>query len=435
MLFLGLAVASMTCLAHTPPAYWAGSLTKQEPQSIYAVDPQDAWNRIFYLLFTRTVKLRLADNFKGGAPFVPLRIIPFPQTASARTFERIESGDRAIDPLYPSFLNSAGVEWVLIDPQYQQFKNALQDALSEQAARPLLQRALMQADAWAAFDILRRYWGLRRQLRDRRDELLPMLAQFVRKLALTPQEIAALPDTYAAAQRSQGLPPLFDEKSGWIEVEWFPEREHDRNSDNRRAARVFVKPRAKPQQFLDDLTDLLRQNPGLSPDLKGVLDGVVLVTEDLLIDTNARVERSPLTFEVQVRNFLKDSRGNFNETRIAEYDLSRKLLLANPSSGGLVRVDRDDPAYLPTANNDYAFASAFGEQPRESPTLGSLRRRCEVCHGQDVGGLVTFARVPLPEPWRPPAIRQLKCADDPHAGYVAQQKMKRADFRGLCWAR
>ena len=155
----------------------------------------------------------------------------FPQTASARTFERIESGDRAIDPLYPSFFNSAGVESVLIDPQYQQFKNALQDALSEQAARPPLQRALMQADAWAAFDLLHRDWGFGGQLRDRRNELLPMLAQFVRKLALTPEEIAALPDTYAAARRSQALPPLFDESSGWIEVEWFPDREHDRSAD------------------------------------------------------------------------------------------------------------------------------------------------------------------------------------------------------------
>src|SRR5215831_1232054 len=197
MLFLGLAVASMACLAQTPPAYRAGSLTKQEPQSIYAVDPQDSWNRIFYLLFTRTVKVRLADNFEEGAPFVPVRIATrLPQMASARTFERVESGDRAVDPLYPSFFNSAGVESVLIDLQYLQFKNVLQEALSEQAARPPLQRALMQADAWAAFDILHRHRGLSGEVGDRRSELLLMLSQFVRKLALTLEEIAALPDTY-----------------------------------------------------------------------------------------------------------------------------------------------------------------------------------------------------------------------------------------------
>jgi hypothetical protein len=433
--FLSLAVTSMTCLAQTLPAYRAGSLTKQEPQSIYAVDPQDAWNRISYLLFTRTVKLRLADNFKEGAPSVPVRIGTPSQTASVQSFERIESGDCAIDPLYPSFFNSAGVESVLIDPQYQQFKNALRDALSEQATRPPLQRALMQADAWAAFDILHR-WQFGGELGDRRNELLPMLAQFVRKLALTPQEIAALPDTYAAAQRSRGLPPLFDKGSGWIEVEWFPDREHDRSADYRRAARVFVKPRAKPQQFLDRLSHLLQRNPGLSPELTGVLDGVALVTEDLLIESNARVERSPVTFEVQVRSFVRDSRGTYVKTTVVEYELSRKLLLASPSSGGLVRVDPDDPAYLPTAGNDYTFASPrLGENPPQPPILGTLRRRCEACHGQGSGEFFTFARVPLPEPWRPPAVRQLRSADDLHAGYVVEQKMKRADFESLTWAR
>ena len=154
------------------------------------------------------------------------------------------------------------------------------------------------------------------------------------------------------------------------------------------------------------------------------------------IGSNARVQHSPLTFDVQIRSFLKDSRGTYSQTTIEEYELSRKPLLANPSSGGLVRVDPDDPAYLPTAGNDYTFASpTLGEQTPQSPILGSLRRRCEACHGEDAGSFFTFARVPLPKPWRPPAVRQFKSIDDPHAGYVAQCKMKQADFKGLCWLR
>jgi hypothetical protein len=42
-LLLTLAVVSAACLAQTQPDHRAGSLAKQEPQSIYAVDPQDAW--------------------------------------------------------------------------------------------------------------------------------------------------------------------------------------------------------------------------------------------------------------------------------------------------------------------------------------------------------------------------------------------------------
>lgn len=72
--FLSMALVSATCVAQTPPAYRAGSLTKQEAQSIYALDPQDPWNRIFYLLFTRTVKLRLADSFKARTTPPPPRI-------------------------------------------------------------------------------------------------------------------------------------------------------------------------------------------------------------------------------------------------------------------------------------------------------------------------------------------------------------------------
>lgn len=437
MLFLSLIVASVTGLAQAWPAYRAGSLTRQEPQPIYSADPQDAWNRTFYLLFTRTVKLRLANNFKEGAPFTLLRSMSAStERVSAGIFERIESGDRAIDPLYPSFFNSAGVESVLIDPQYQQFKQALQDALAEPAARPPLSRALMQADAWAAFDILRRPWGLSADLRSRRDELLPMLALFIRKLALTPEEIGALPHTYAAAQHRQALPAVFDERSGWIEVEWFPDREHDRSADYRRAVRVFVKPRAKPHEFLDNLNHLLQTNPGLSPDPTGIVHAVALVTEDLLIDSNARVEPSPLTIEVQLRTFVKDHQGNYQRTTIAEYELSRKLLLSDPSSGGLVRGGPEEPAYLPIAGNDYTFASPMpGERSLGAPVLTSLRRRCEGCHGEGSGEFFTFAQAAPPKPWRPPLVRQLRSGDDPHARYVAQRKMKEGDFKSLCWSR
>jgi hypothetical protein len=430
MLSLGIAsVAPITCVAQTPPPYRAGSLTRQDAQSIYAVDSQDSWNQIFYWLFTRTVKLRLADNFKEGAPFVSVTTTPVARRASARTFERIASGDRAIDPLYPSFFQSAGTESVLVDPQYQQFKRALQDALGQRAARPALQRALMQADAWAAFDHLDRNWGFKGEVRERANELLPRLAGFVRKLALTPEEVAVLPDTYAAAQRSQDLPLLFDESGGWIEVEWFPGREHDRSADDRRATRVFVKPKSK--QFLDELNDLLRRNPGLSPDLRGQLDGVALVTEDLLVDSNGRVRCSPLIFEVQVRSFFTDSRGDYVGTKIAQYELNRKRLLGNPASGGLVRVSPDDPAYLPYAGNDYTFASPIvGQQTLTWPILASLQRRCEACHGEDVGAFFTFSIIRRPGSDSPP-VRQLRSADDPHGAYVAQQKMERDDFKLL----
>src|SRR5438105_3245941 len=48
------------------PDYRAGSLAKDGAQAVYAADPDDAWNRIFYVLFTRTVRTRLSNDFPEG---------------------------------------------------------------------------------------------------------------------------------------------------------------------------------------------------------------------------------------------------------------------------------------------------------------------------------------------------------------------------------
>jgi hypothetical protein len=425
----GLSVRSQ---AKAPPTYRQGSLAKQKPQPIYSSNPNDPWNRIFYLLFTRTVKLRLADNFRAAAPLISVSPFFVPHWASTRIFERIESGDRAIDPLYPSFFSAAGAESVLEDPRFVRLKRALQVALDERAARSPLERALMQSDAWAAFDVLDQDYGFSGKLLDRRNELLTLLARFVRKLALTPTEIARLPDNYAAAQQSRRLPSVFDGRSGWVELEWFPNREHDSSADDRRASRVFLKPRGGTQQFFQDLNDSLRQNPNsFVPDVTNLVDGAALVTEDLLIDSTCRVEPSPLTFDVETRSFARNAQGRVSETKIAEYELSRKLLLANTLSGGLFRVGPGDPVYLPAAGNDYTFASPSpgGPEPR-LPILGSLRGRCEACH-LSTERFMTFSIVRPPHE-RSPAVRQLVPSEDPRGHYVAQQKMKQADFIALC---
>lgn len=104
----------------------------------------------------------------------------------------------------------------------------------------------MQSDVWAAYDLLyRRRSGFAvvdNQFREHADQLLILLARFIKKLALTRSEIEALPDNYAAASRHNNLPALFDPDSGWIEVQWHPDRSHDHSVDYRRAARVFIKP-------------------------------------------------------------------------------------------------------------------------------------------------------------------------------------------------
>jgi len=47
----------------------AGNPIAFAPELIYAQDPNDAWNRIFYFLFSRRIQARLSDEFPEGAPF------------------------------------------------------------------------------------------------------------------------------------------------------------------------------------------------------------------------------------------------------------------------------------------------------------------------------------------------------------------------------
>lgn len=428
-------VSAIICIAKDDLDYRSGSLVKQEPQSIYAADPRDPWNRIFYLLFTRTVELRLTDDFSEGGPFMPVSTMGnLSLRVTSNTFQRIESGDRAIDPLYPNFLISKGAESVLVDPQFTEIKEALQEACAEVTPRAPLPRALMQADAWAAYDILNQFRETQNQLGDRARELLPLLDQFISKLALDSQEIAALPRNYPTAQRRLDLPEVFDHSSRWMEVEWFPQRLHDQSAGYRRAVRVFLKPNTKPQKFLANVNERVQKLRDPLSDHPGSLDGAALVTEALLIDRSGRVVPSPLTLEVQLRTFTRDEQGKFKATTVVQYELSRKLLLTNPSSGGLIRHSAVEPAYLPSSGNDYTFASpTLGAKTVGPPILGNLRRRCESCHGPDATSIMSFM---MQYPGRPPfPVRQLRTAADSRAAYVAKEKMKGPNFNSLHLAR
>jgi hypothetical protein len=151
------------------------------PPSVYSPRPDDPWNRIFGLLFTRTI-----------------RVAPFPD---GEPFDHYEEGDRAIEALEPSFMTKRGTDALLSGTGRDALLAALRQALDERTPRPALDRALMQADLWSAFDALAHVTARTRDpFRDRAAALLTPLAAMIRKVALTPGEIAALPDNYAAGR-------------------------------------------------------------------------------------------------------------------------------------------------------------------------------------------------------------------------------------------
>jgi len=420
-------VAAVLCAPANMADYRAGSLAKQEVQPIYSADP---WNRIFYLLFTRTVKLRLSEDFKGEGAVAPTEVMGNPSLlVTSRTVERIESGDRAIDPLYPNFFSSKGSEPILTDPGFSELKDALQDACAESSPRPPLQRALMQSDIWAAYEIVawsRRTEGL---IGDHARALLPWFARFIAKLALSSREIAALPHNYAVAQSSLSLPQVFDAGSGWMEVEWSPGRSHDEMAGNRHAARIFLKPHENPALFLKQVNQRFRKGQDPLPGGIRDLDAEVLLTQVLLIDRARRVVPSALISDIQLRTITRDQSGRFRGSNLEEFELSRQLMLRDAASGGFVHRTADEPSYLPASGNDFTFASPMiGEGEPKPPILGTLRRRCESCHFESA--VFTFNMIRIPG--RPvPAVRQLRPQGDQRAFSVANKKMKSKEFQSL----
>jgi len=404
-----------------------GSLPDDTPQPIYSADPADPWNRIFHALFTRPVRARLTEEFAGAGPFERTPdVMGFPELPlSTRTFARIEGGDRAIEPLYRSPADAApsGASSVLAGPRFDRLRLALADALAEDRRRPPLARALMQADLWAAHDVLVAYPPPDEAVRERTEQLLAPLARLVERLALTRREIEDLPDNYAIAR----LPfDPFAADGGWMEVEYLPERIHDVAADLRRAARVFVKPASPPRDRRAWL-DGLRADLGRAAARE--LDAVALVVQLLLLDGDGVVVPTRLTYEVQVRTFPKGGNAAAKETGLFVAELSRRALLLDPRSGGLRPVGERSPAYLPGAGNDYAFAPRqAGRGARPEPILAPLRRRCQSCHGPDADILLMFSfhHVDPPRPVRP-----LVTADNERARSIAASKMRRADFRAL----
>jgi hypothetical protein len=423
-------LASVCCVATETADYRVGSLARLEQQPIYSADLHDPWNRIFYLLFTRMVETRLSDDFKDEGPFVPASAMGNPELqATSRTFERIESGDRAIDPLYPNFISTAGAERILTGPGFADLKQAIEEACAEKAPRPPLQRALMQADVWSAFDQLS--WAQRESdaMGGHARILLPLLARFIGKLALTTDEIETLPHNYSIAQTSLNMPRVFDENSGWIEIEWSPGRSHDEMGGDRHAARIFLKPPEKPQLFLTEMNRRVRKHELPLPEGIRNLNGAALITEVLLMDRKGRVVPSPLISDLQLRTVTRDGQGNFKSSTVEEYELSRQLMLNNPSSGGFIHRTADEPAYLPASGNDFTFAAPMiTERDPKPPILGTLRRRCESCHFET--GVFTFQMIQFPGRPSPP-LRVLHPAADERALYVAEKKMQSKSFQSL----
>jgi len=422
-------VASVACSRRTDAAdievVQAPIFSSANPQYIYAADPNDSWNRIFRALFTRTVKARLASDFGEGAPFVSfhVRMGSFDLRISKNTVSRTEIGDRAIEPLYPTFFTVDGPLQVLSEPRVSELTTALREAIEESKQRSSVERALMQSDVWAAYDIIYETGRGNEEAETfgkRKAVLLSLLTKFVRKLALTSDQINALNNNYLRAVTGRRLPNVFSMDNGWLEIELLADRSHDHSAGYRRAARVFVKPRLKsadPGEFVEKL----KHNQHLEE-----VEAVALIVQNLLIDSSGRVVPSPVFSNVQFRFFSNDIRTGQIDTEVREYELSRRLLLTDPATGGFAVINQTEPAYLIQSGNDFGFATSINDA--NAPVVVPLRTKCRQCHGTSLKILMTYSIHYFPPV---PTVRILKPADNERALYVSRLKQEREDFKSL----
>jgi hypothetical protein len=429
------AVACALAKVMVPAVSGPGIRMAEAREGIYSNDPKDSWNRIFYILFSRRVEAVMSSEFPEAAPFHDYDGFPgsVKLQVSSRRFERNETGDRAIDPLFPSEFTDVGSRMVLNDPVYTEFRKALEDALGENGQRSAVARAIMQNDLWSAYDILSRDKYYKEngepELAEHRDELLRLLGSLIRKIALTPGEVRSLSDNYQAVRSQNALPDLFGKNSGWLEVQWFRRRLHDESVDDRRAARVFLKPATAPRNTKKFLNDFRRQDE----DQAARLEAVALVTQALVIDTRGRPEPTGLTTEVQIRRFRSSDGKALARTEIVVDEVSRKRLLSEAGAGGLVAEGENDPAYAPSAGNDYSFASR--QNAREGPVppvVVRLRTRCVYCHGSDtLKYLMTFGMAIPPKWGLGPRVRELDRQAHQAAEEVASRKTNGESWKAL----
>ncbi len=285
----------------------------------------------------------------------------------------------------------------------------------------------MQSDLWSAYDQLYGEYTQpdQSELEQHRRVIADLLGHLIKKIALTPEEIRSLPDNYSAAAGRQSLPDLFAKDSGWIEILWFPHRMHEEAANDRRVARVFLKP-THPTRDLQKFVNAQREENG---DPIRDLDGVALIMQLLLIDTQGKLTPTTLTTDVQVRLFEKSAAGSFKAAKVQMAEISRRLFISDPASGGLAPEAEDSPAYFPVAGNDYSFASpqVIVEGP---PIQVHLRTRCAFCHGDDLTQVMTFS-IALPPRFLTPPLRQLDPAANREADDVVSRKEKASGLQGL----
>ncbi len=352
-------------------------------EGVFDRDPQHPWNRLHRLLYSRT-------------------------TQDGKVYDQ-----ESLEPLLVP-----GSKFLTEGPSYRQAVTLLDEFLKERAdvrIKDPLKCAILQRDLWAIFsttvadaqyvfrvDQQRGRISITDRLEDpgdgaqpeeqraRRRELQERLARVMRRIALKPGEVDALPDNLAQAGKAGAFPKTFDPKSparaflptdllakdgSWVAVsnltraneEFLAAPEHVRFTKGRSVFVVFLR---LPEGRQATEAFLKKTQEG---DLPQFPEGTqtALLRRMLLIDSSGTLRESPLTESLQIRVYRKLDLGI-----PYEYILRRRDLFAG-RRGGLRAVGADEASYFdfPTRGGDVFEMSKL-------PPAEAIMQTCNRCHSR-----------------------------------------------------
>jgi hypothetical protein len=325
-------------------------------------------------------------------------------------------------------------EHLLSEPSHRVAMHVLNEFLDthgETLVHDPVKRAMLQRDLWGVFD-----WSVgqasaseRSRFEKEKRELQARLAEVLRRLALTPDQIKSLPDNYAQAVAAETfgkefdpvhperafLPPdLFDPHGPWVCIQASPESDsgvasmHIAAFSGRSSFLVLVRlPGGRkatydyfqtlwnfPQPYVPGPSFAADQAP-VNPDLPSFPAGtqVALVRRVTLIDGEGNLSASSITESVQIRVYraiTTTEERNFGNGNLGdiirnsgqyfyEIKLSRPLLFSG-KNGGLRAVGRDEKDFstFQAKGDDPIEGAHSGPEPTSDP-LPALQT-CVECH-------------------------------------------------------
>jgi hypothetical protein len=297
-------------------------------------------------------------------------------------------------------------------------------------------RAILQRDIWAVFDWADEPDQVGHAHQEERRKLMAKLALIVRRLALSPDELAQLPDTYARAVRNHEFPAaydrtnpnlaflpldLFDPSGPWVCL-GAPNHElaaplHDASFTARSVFLVFARlpgGRGATLAYFRQLAEMRiplfvrMQDPNWpqpmdvwNPQVPQFPAGTefALVRKMVLPDVEGHLRLTPVTESVQIRHYTEIPSVNpmasrdvalarsFQEPSAIE--LSRKLLFSEGHSG-LRGVTPSDDAFLilPAMSQGFDVFEDKGMRVRASSPFVE----CTGCHlGPGIQSMMSFS--------------------------------------------